>query len=79
MKDRQAPRLALALLDRFVPDSEPLAGDLVEQFDARPSAVWFWVQVLAAIATAGERRAWTSGRCNWWICSPPTRRSGPAA
>ena len=48
----RAPRLALALLERFVPDSEPLAGDLVEEFEARPSSMWFWSQVLAAIAIA---------------------------
>ena len=59
MRDRHAPRLALALLERLVPDSEPLAGDLVEEFEGRPSTVWFWVQVLAAIAAAawGARNA----------------------
>jgi hypothetical protein len=51
MKGRHAPRLALALLERFVPDSAPLAGDLVEDFDRRTSS-WFWWQVLTAIATA---------------------------
>ena len=50
------PRLALALLDRYVPDSEPLAGDLLEEFERRPSAVWFWVQVLAAIAAGWRTR-----------------------
>ncbi len=53
MMNQRPPRLALALLERFVADSEPLAGDLVEQFGHRPSALWFWVQVLAAIAAAG--------------------------
>ena len=57
MRDRHAPRLALALLERFVPDSEPLAGDLVEEFERRPSTVWFWVQVLAAIAAAWGARS----------------------
>jgi hypothetical protein len=57
MSDRHPPRLALALLERFVPDSEPLAGDLVEQFEGRPSAVWFWVQVLAAIAAEWGARS----------------------
>lgn len=56
MTNRHAPRLALALLERFVPDSEALAGDLVEEFDARPSIIWFWVQVLAAIAAAWSAR-----------------------
>jgi hypothetical protein len=54
MKSRTPPRLALALLERFAPDSEPLAGDLVEQFGERPSALWFWVQVFAAIAAASS-------------------------
>lgn len=49
---RQPSRLALSLLHRHVPDSEPLAGDLVEQFHQRPSQVWFWWQALAAVAYA---------------------------
>jgi hypothetical protein len=51
-----APRFALALLDYFVPDSGPLAGDLVEEFDRRQSRAWFWWQVLTAIATALVQR-----------------------
>ena len=43
------PRLAVALLDRFLHDNEPLAGDLLEKFAARPSRLWFWRQVLLAI------------------------------
>ena len=43
------PRLALALLQRFVPDDEPLSGDLVEEFQLRRSRTWFWWQVLTAI------------------------------
>jgi hypothetical protein len=57
MTNRHPPRLALALLDRLVPDSEPLAGDLVEAFAARRSAVWFWIQVLAAIAAHWRTRS----------------------
>jgi hypothetical protein len=56
MTRRHAPRLALALLERLVPDSEPLAGDLVEDFEQRKSTVWFWLQVLAAVATASFAR-----------------------
>lgn len=56
MTRRHAPQLALALLEHFVADSEPLAGDLVEEFEQRQSAVWFWFQVLAAIATASFGR-----------------------
>jgi hypothetical protein len=55
---RQPSRLALSLLQRHVPNSEPLAGDLVERFDERPSQFWLWWQILAAIAAA---RRETSG------------------
>ena len=57
MKNRHAPRFALALLERLVPDSEALAGDLVEELERRPSGAWFWMQVLAAIATAHRVRS----------------------
>ena len=57
MTRRHPPRLALALLERFVPDGEPLAGDLIEEFDERQSTVWFWVQVLVAIAAARGARS----------------------
>jgi hypothetical protein len=52
MTRRHAPRLALALLERCIPDGSPLAGDLIEEFERRQSIVWFWWQVLAAIAIA---------------------------
>jgi hypothetical protein len=51
MRRRRAPRLALALLEYFVPDNAPLAGDLIEEFERRQSRGWFWWQVLAGIAT----------------------------
>ena len=57
MTHRHPPRLALALLERLVPDSEPLAGDLVEQFQARPSGLAFWGQVIAAIAVHSRARS----------------------
>jgi hypothetical protein len=57
MNDRRAPRLALILLEQFVPDSEPLAGDLVEGFEEGRSAIWFWVQVFAAIAADWRARS----------------------
>jgi F0F1-type ATP synthase assembly protein I len=50
MISRQAPRLALALLERLVPNSAPLAGDLVEEFERHQSSVWLWWEVLAAVA-----------------------------
>jgi uncharacterized protein (TIGR03435 family) len=45
-------RLAIALLERLVPDSDALAGDLLEEFERRRSLIWLWSQVLAASATA---------------------------
>jgi hypothetical protein len=49
---RSAPRLALWLLARFVPDSEPLTGDLLEESACGRSALWVWWQVAGAIAAA---------------------------
>ena len=46
----QPPRLAVALLRRFVPDNEPLVGDLLEEFAKKQSRSWFWRQVLLAVA-----------------------------
>jgi hypothetical protein len=43
------PKLAMALLTRFVDENEPLVGDLVEEFDSRRSRVWFWRQVIGAV------------------------------
>jgi hypothetical protein len=45
MKDAQPPKLAVALLHRLVSD-EALVGDLLEEFEARRSPLWFWRQVL---------------------------------
>jgi putative ABC transport system permease protein len=51
------PRLARALLERFVSKNDPLVGDLLEEFAARPSSPWFWRQVAGAILFARRRRA----------------------
>jgi hypothetical protein len=56
MTRRHAPRLALALLEHFVPDNDALAGDLLEDFERRQSSGWFWWQVLTAIAMACVER-----------------------
>jgi len=56
MTMRKPPRLALALLERFVPDSAYLVGDLVEEYQRRPSRWRVWREVLAAIATAWFHR-----------------------
>jgi hypothetical protein len=50
MRTSEPPRLAVALLRRFLPGNEPLAGDLLEGFAARQSRLWFWREVLVAIA-----------------------------
>ena len=52
MTHHTMPRLALALLGRFVPDSDALAGDLIEEFQRGESRTWLWLQVAAAIATS---------------------------
>ncbi len=52
MTRRHPPRLALAVLERLVPDSAPLAGDLIEEFEGGRSRGWLWWQVVAAIAVA---------------------------
>lgn len=49
MTGSHPPRLAVALLHRFLHDNEPLAGDLLEGFAHRQSRLWFWRQVLFAI------------------------------
>lgn len=56
MKNHEPPRLALAVLERFVPDSSSLAGDLIEEFHRRPSRPWLWRQVIAAVAITWFRR-----------------------
>jgi hypothetical protein len=48
MKAGHPPRLALALLDRCVPDEEPLIGDLLEE-RLRRSDAWFWRQVVFTV------------------------------
>jgi hypothetical protein len=49
MSRSEPPRLAVALLHRFIPDNEPLVGDLLEGFSIRQSRLWLWREVLAAI------------------------------
>jgi hypothetical protein len=56
MTTREPPRFALALLERLVPDSAFLAGDLTEEYQRRQSRCWLWWEVLAAIAIARCQR-----------------------
>ena len=57
MTARRPSRLALALLDRFVADNEPLKGDLLEEFEARRSHWWLWRQVIGALVCARTQRS----------------------
>lgn len=50
MTNSQPPRLALALVHRAVGDDDPLIGDLLEEFGARQSRLWFWRQALFVVA-----------------------------
>jgi hypothetical protein len=45
------PRLATWLLTRFSlgAHGEAIAGDLLEQYEARPRRLWYWRQVLSAV------------------------------
>jgi uncharacterized protein (TIGR03435 family) len=52
MMPRSSSSLAIALLERVVPDSDALAGDLLEQVGNGRSPAWLWTQVLAAVVTA---------------------------
>jgi len=56
MRTSQPSRLALGLLNRFIPDDEPLAGDLLEEFGHRRSQLWLWRQVLLAILIRSFRK-----------------------
>ncbi len=52
MNSRAVPRAAMWLLERLGSTSrlEPLIGDLVEQFEAGRSRIWFWHQATGALA-----------------------------
>ena len=57
MTTRQPPRYALALLERLVPGSASLAGDLIEQYELQPSRWRVWREVLSAIAQTWFERS----------------------
>ena len=50
---RRPPRIASLILQRLAPGNEALHGDLDEEFSSGRSSVWYWRQVMAAIARQG--------------------------
>ncbi|HTL45912.1 MAG TPA: hypothetical protein VL262_16360 [Vicinamibacterales bacterium] len=56
MRRRKSATFALAVLQHFVPDSEALAGDLMEEYGRGRSGGWLWCQVLAAVFAARRGR-----------------------
>lgn len=57
MTPARPPRIALWLLDSLADRNAELAGDLLEAFRARPSALWFWRQLVGAILVGQFRAA----------------------
>jgi|SRR5215831_5937062 len=55
-KSVEPPKLAKGLLERFSPQNEPLAGDLIEAFRSGRSSGWYWKQVFFAILIALPER-----------------------
>jgi len=62
MKTRKPPRLAAWLLKWMGAADDPLAGDLIEEFQNGRSAAWFWRQSLWAIVTGMGRQLRASRR-----------------
>jgi MFS family permease len=54
-KNSHSARVALSLLQRLAHRNEPLAGDLLEEFQSRRSSAWLWAQLLLAIALGSFR------------------------
>jgi len=79
MRDRHVPRFGLALLERFVPDSEPLAGDLVEEFESAHPQCGSGCRCWPLLPPHGAHEAVKFGRCVWWIVSLPTRWNAAVA
>ena len=56
MKDPHSPRVALALLRWLAQRNEPLAGDLLEEYQRRQCRLWLWSQIVMAIAMGSFRQ-----------------------
>jgi hypothetical protein len=61
MRTARPPMLAAWLLSQLTAD-EALIGDLVERYQDRRSAVWFWKQVLWTLAISSVQKIRTN-RC----------------
>ena len=51
-----ASRLALSVLHLLAERNEPLAGDLLEEFQRGRSALWLWLQLLLALMLGSFRQ-----------------------
>ena len=71
MTTRPTPRLRIGLVNWFLDDDEPLAGDLVEECSYR-SRTWFWRQLMFAVLTRTAKSAAASLR-------DPAQLVGPLA
>jgi len=66
MRD-QPPPLATALLKRFGPENDALAGDLREAYVAGKPGWWYWSQVLVAVARTNDRALILRGVLVGWV------------
>ena len=64
MRQPPPPRFAAALLNRIGADPA-LIGDLIEADESRPSRVWLWRQVMAAVAVGLSGRARETQPLRW--------------
>jgi len=55
MTRSEPPRLAMSLLTRFLPEDDPLVGDLVEECLSGRRQGWFWLQTASALAAHWRR------------------------
>ena len=70
MRDQPPPR-ATALLKRFGPENDALAGDLREAYIAGKPGWWYWGQVLAAVARTNDRVLMARRVLVGWVAALP--------
>jgi hypothetical protein len=62
MNASQPPRFGRLILERLGPRNDSIVGDLTEEWHAGRSALWYWRQVVVAVAfqiVADARQHWT--------------------